>query len=122
MTVIGHSFGSAVAVDYLADARDLGMPVRLITLASLLELFSKRTPWLDGDIQRLSSRDQPEEWVDVVNRSDWFASGSALPKEGRLRTIEIRSTETMIDKAAARVHARYFGDQQVVRQILRTAE
>ncbi|MEQ8331013.1 MAG: hypothetical protein RH859_11190 [Longimicrobiales bacterium] len=122
VTIVGHSFGAVVAADYLADAPPSGVPVRLITMGSLLEVLARRAPWLKADMDRLARRPDLEEWVDIRIVSDWFASGARLEGQPGPRTVEVRSDETFVDKAAARVHARYFGNQETVREVLRTTD
>ena len=120
VTVVGHSFGTVVAVDLLADLPPQETRFRLITLGALVELLAKRAPWLDQEVKRLVERPDLVEWIDVISSSDWFASGSGAPPKGRWREVKTVSRGTFVDKLAARTHASYFDNQKAVRVILDT--
>lgn len=118
ITVIGHSFGSVVAVDLMADLPSQGIPVRVITMGSLIEILAKQASWLRDDVNTLCQRPDLEEWIDVYTDSDWFASGAGVPDSNKCREVKVKSFSTFIDKVAARVHARYFDNQETVRLVL----
>ena len=120
VTVVGHSFGSVVAVDLLADLPSLGPPLRVVTMGSLVELLARRASWLGKDVCAVAERSDLDEWIDVRSSSDWFASGAGVPDSARCREVPVESFGTFPDKLAARVHARYFDNQQAVREVLRT--
>lgn len=118
LTVVGHSFGSVVAVDLFADLPPVGVPVRILTMGSLLEILGKQAPWLKGEVATLSQRGDLVEWVDIKSHSDWFASGADIPESPVCREATIGSYGTFPDKLAARVHARYFDNQEAVNILL----
>ena len=121
VTVVGHSFGSVVAVDLMADLPPQSLSLRVVTMGSLIEVLASRATWLDKDVKALAARKDLEEWVDVNSKSDWFASGAGVPVSDRCREVPVESFGTFPDKLAARVHARYFDNQGAVEEILRTA-
>lgn len=118
LTVVGHSFGSVVTVDLFADLPPIGIPVRILTMGSLLEILGKQAPWLQDEVAALSQRSDLAEWVDINSRSDWFASGADMPNAANCRQVTISSYGTFPDKLAARVHARYFDNQEAVNLLL----
>lgn len=122
VTVVGHSFGTVVAVDLLADLPSQGLPLRVVTMGSPIELLARRASWLDKDVLALAKRSDLDEWVDVNSPSDWFASGAGAPQSERFRKAPVESFGTFIDKLAAQVHASYFDNQGAVREVLRTAD
>lgn len=118
ITVVGHSFGAVVAVDLMADLPAPGIPVRVLTLGSLIEILGKQASWLRDDVTALCERPDLEEWLDIYTESDWFASGAGLSDSAKCREVQVKSFSTFLDKVAARVHARYFDNQETVRLIL----
>lgn len=118
ITIVGHSFGAVVAVDLMADLPAPGVPVRVLTLGSLIEILGKQASWLRDDVNALCERPDLEEWLDIYTDSDWFASGAGLAESEKCREVQVKSFSTFIDKVAARVHARYFDNQETVRLIL----
>jgi hypothetical protein len=118
VTIVGHSFGSVVTVDLFADLPSFGTPVRILTMGSLIEVLGKQAPWLQNEVLELSQRDDLIEWIDIKSHSDWFASGSAVPEAHNCYERVIGSYGTFPDKIAAKVHSRYFDNQEAVRFLL----
>ncbi|GAA5445095.1 hypothetical protein Misp06_03288 [Microbulbifer sp. NBRC 101763] len=118
VTIVGHSFGSVVTVDLFADLPPIGVPVRILTMGSLIEVLGKQAPWLQNEVLELSQRKDLIEWIDIKSHSDWFASGSAVPDAHHCYERIIGSYGTFPDKLAARVHSRYFDNQEAVRLLL----
>ncbi|WP_444943874.1 hypothetical protein ACJJIK_00490 [Microbulbifer sp. ZKSA006] len=118
VTIVGHSFGSVVTVDLFADLPPIGVPIRILTMGSLIEVLAKQAPWLQGEVEQLSKREDLVEWIDIKSHSDWFASGSAVPARHHCYERIIGSYGTFPDKLAARVHSRYFDNQEAVRLLL----
>lgn len=118
VTIVGHSFGSVVTVDLFADLPPVGIPVRILTMGSLIEVLGKQAPWLQNEVLELSQRQDLIEWIDIKSHSDWFASGSAVPEAHHCYERIIGSYGTFPDKLAARVHSRYFDNQEAVRLLL----
>lgn len=118
LLVVGHSFGAVVTVDLMADLPPVSIPVRVITMGSLIEILCKQAPWLKEDVESLSQRPDLVEWLDINCHADWFASGASVPKSPKCRELFVESYGTFADRVAARVHSRYFDHQQVVGLIL----
>ena len=118
LIVVGHSFGAVVTVDLMGDLPPLNIPVRVITMGSLIEILCKQAPWLKEDVESLSQRPDLVEWLDINCHADWFASGASVPKSPKCRELFVESYGTFADRVAARVHSRYFDHQQVVGLIL----
>ncbi|MFA0792182.1 hypothetical protein ACCI51_16660 [Microbulbifer echini] len=118
VTIVGHSFGSVVTVDLFADLPSFGIPVRILTMGSLIEVLGKQAPWLQNEVMALSQREDLIEWIDIKSHSDWFASGSAVPETHHCYERIIGSYGTFPDKIAAKVHSRYFDNQEAVRLLL----
>lgn len=118
LTVVGHSFGSVVTVDLFADLPPVGIPVRILTLGSLIEVLGKQAGWLQEEVVSLSRREDLVEWVDIKARTDWFASGSSVPASAKCSELEVNSYGTFPDKLAARTHSRYFDNQEVVNTLV----
>ncbi|WP_444958280.1 hypothetical protein [Microbulbifer sp. ZKSA002] len=118
VTIVGHSFGSVVTVDLFADLPPIGKPIRILTMGSLIEVLGKQAPWLQNEVEQLSQRKDLIEWIDIKSHSDWFASGSAVPARHHCYERIIGSYGTFPDKLAARVHSRYFDNQEAVRLLL----
>ncbi|MCO1335141.1 hypothetical protein MO867_12445 [Microbulbifer sp. OS29] len=118
VTIVGHSFGSVVAVDLFADLPPIGMPVRILTMGSLIEVLGKQASWLQKEVEHLSLRKDLVEWIDIKSHADWFASGSAVPPLQHCHERIIGSYGTFPDKLAARVHSRYFDNQEAVKLLL----
>jgi hypothetical protein len=120
LTVVGHSFGSVVAVDLFADLPSQNLSLRIVTMGSPIELLGKRATWLKDDVLALVERPDLVEWVDVNSSSDWFASGAGAPESTKFRAVPIKSFGTFLDKLAAKVHTKYFENQGAVNEVLCT--
>lgn len=120
LTIVGHSFGSVIAVDLMADLElPDGMTFRLITMGSPIELMARNAEWLSDEVRRCGARNELEEWVAVESDVDWLASGVGFPEGlSRCRTEMVRSPGIMLDHLAARTHSRYFDNQRVVDIVL----
>lgn len=109
---------SILAVDVMSD---LPLPdetrLRMVTLGSPAELLARKATWLEQEIDACAGRAELEEWVDVVSRADWLASGTTPKSYPATREVTVRPHGTLLDRVAARVHGRYFDSQQAINEI-----
>jgi hypothetical protein len=123
LTIVGHSFGTVIAMDVLGDLPLPALDVRLITIGSPIELLRKRADWLEQEMRKCLARPDLTEWIDIYSEEDWFASGSELPKgselhAGKSRAIVVHVGGTFVDKIAGRTHRGYFDQDEVVATVL----
>jgi len=119
LTLVGHSFGSVVAVDLLADLElPANLPLRLVTLGSPLRIFGQKAPWLYEEVDKCARRPGLESWKDVTIDSDWFATGIPLPDLAACSSRRVPAEGTFVDHLQARTHARYFDNQAAVEAIV----
>jgi hypothetical protein len=120
LTVVGHSFGCLVALDLLADLPlPPGLKVRLVTVGSSIELLSRKAEWLTKEIEKCAKRPELQAWVDVVSKSDFFASGTPTPGESQKferKNVPVRGT--FIDAVMSRTHGMYFDADATVQAVL----
>lgn len=119
VTIVGHSFGAVLAVDVMSD---LPLPddtrLRMVTLGSPAELLARKAAWLDAEIDACAARPDLDEWVDIVSRADWLASGTSPKTFPKVREVGVRPHGTLVDRVAAKVHSRYFDSQEAINEIV----
>lgn len=119
LTVVGHSFGTVVAVDLLADLPlSKALRIRFVTLGSPIDLLTSRASWLNDEVERCARRPDLEAWLDVSSGGDWFASGTELPETRNFHALTVPAQGTFIDIVTGRTHARYFDNPEAVSAVL----
>ncbi|PPC78011.1 hypothetical protein C4K68_07090 [Pokkaliibacter plantistimulans] len=121
ITLVAHSFGTVIAIDVLADLPLSVSPgIRLFTLGSPLELLHKRVPWLLEEQSKCMQRNDLLQWLDITSPADWLATGADVDRldDRRIEQLSIRASGTLTDRLAARIHSRYFDNQQVCQRLL----
>jgi len=124
ITIVAHSFASAIAVDLLADyCVPAGTRVRLITMGSPLELFTHRSNWIEDEIRQCASSKGLKEWIDFYSDGDWFCSKApfhllfdTLPPG--LQQCEVHERASLSAKLTGKTHQRYFGQQDFVHTLI----
>lgn len=119
LTIVGHSFGTVIAVDVLADL-PLAAPLetRFITIGSPIELLKRRAAWLEQEMGKCLARQDLISWIDIWSDADWFASGAALPTGAKSRLIRVPVEGTFFDMISGRTHRGYFDQEDVVAAVL----
>jgi hypothetical protein len=118
LTVVGHSFGSVVALDVLADLPLPSGAVRFVTIGSPIELLKRRAAWLPVEVSKCLNRLEIALWIDICSDGDWFASGSDLPPDARTRSLRVPIEGTFVDMVYGRTHRGYFDRDEVVALLL----
>jgi hypothetical protein len=122
VTVAATSFGTAIAVDVLADWNRDGAPIRLLTLGGPLELLSHRSAWVAEEIERCLANPRVWKWIDCFSNEDWFCTPTPFTETpGRHEHRELKQHAPLVDKLTGRTHQRYF-DAPVVLRLLLDAE
>lgn len=118
VTVVAHSFGCAIAVDVVADYA-APCALRLVTLGSPLDIFSRRAGWVGEEIERCASAEHLETWTEFYSDGDWFCAATPFrPAPPRLQRFEVHQQASPLDKLAGKTHERYFGRKEVVDALL----
>lgn len=119
IVVVGHSFGSVIAIDILA-----GWPhpqdwerLRLVTLGSPAAVLECRSPWLKSECERLLGR-RPEVWIDCYSPSDWLCTAVT----GHADVYPAQSHELvfegpLLDRLTGRTHLYYYHDARVLEML-----
>lgn len=117
--IVGHSFGSIVAIDLLA-----GWPhpadrerIHLITLGSPEPVLSCRSKWLAGERERLF-RHAPPVWLDFHSPTDWMCEAVTdharhYPESSHRLLFEA----PLIERATFRTHMAYYFEPQVLQAL-----
>ena len=114
VTVLGHSFGTVIATDVLADLPASPRPLRFVTTGSPIELLKRRAEWLPADTTTCLQRSDLTSWTDICSDGDWFASGSDLPEHAKVRSFRVPIEGTFVDQVSGRTHGGYFDRDEVI--------
>ncbi len=123
ITVVGHSFGVAVATQTLAGFSAPATPaLRFVSLGGPLLLMSARSPRLDADqanlVQQLGDG-HLAGWVDFYSNHDWLCTASPVPNETPGFTPRPITTTVSWDKRVnGESHSLYFSDWDVMAELV----
>jgi len=116
IVLVGHSFGSVIAIDLLAGWPHPGdwPRLRLVTLGSPEAVLECRSHWLAAECRRLLER-QPAAWVDCFSPSDWLCAAvtghrQVYPESSRQLVFE----GPRLDRLTGRTHMYYYYDARVL--------
>ncbi|WP_257463357.1 hypothetical protein [Archangium lipolyticum] len=121
VTVVAHSFGVAIAVDILADYdSDKKVPLRFISLAGPLELFSRRAEWIQTEIDRCAVNSHVKQWIDIYSSEDWFGFPIPIKKapQGVVLQKPIQHGLGWLARLTGETHWRYFDNEEVIHELL----
>ena len=122
IVVVGHSFGTILATDILADWPRAGDAVRphLVTWGAPTAVMACRSEWLRTEVERLVANDRLARWVDVHATSDWLCS--AFPGRARRKvagdTRAVRFDAPFFDRMLGRTHLAYFAHPDALAPLL----
>lgn len=114
VTILGHSFGTVVATDVVADLPVSSCPLRFITTGSPIELLKRRAEWLPQEALKCLRRSDLSSWTDICSDGDWFASGADLPEHDKVRSLRVPIEGTFLDQVSGRTHGGYFDRDEVI--------
>ena len=119
IVVVGHSFGSVIAIDLLA-----GWPhpldrerLALVTLGSPEAVLACRSRWLDAEREKLFEC-RLAVWLDFHSPTDWLCTAVTrhrrhYPEGSR----ELHFEAPLLDRVTGRTHMAYYGDPAVLESL-----
>ncbi|WOO40777.1 hypothetical protein [Rubellicoccus peritrichatus] len=135
ITIVSHSFGTVIHVDFMADyAGSSGTSMRHITLAGPLAVMALRAQSIRQRMSLALSSPviRKQSWVDFYSDADWMCT--AMPdssSEFSFETQEFKDADRTIDhrtiefedvhllrKFFGAYHTRYFREPEVIEEIL----
>lgn len=80
--VLGHSLGTVIAVDALAEYGDASGNITLHTWGSMLSLLASQEPLIEQEIEKYYTNPQKlSTWIDVSFWTDILSSPRPLPRK-----------------------------------------
>ncbi len=121
ITIVGHSFGVMVAVDFLGEYRG-SQSVQFIALGGPLKILSYKESWIEREIQKCLENDRVDTWHDFYSDRDWLCTKTPIPN-GSPKTNKIQYHRnplpySIIKQLSGKSHLHYFTDSSVLRTIL----
>jgi hypothetical protein len=113
VTVLAHSFGTAVAVDALAALDAAGgnlSAVDLVTLGSPLEFLAFRSPDIEPMVRACVSSRRVRAWTDFYSEEDPLCSRVPLPDGagGKFAGHRVTLGHGILDRLSGAAHNAYF--------------
>jgi hypothetical protein len=123
VSIVAHSFGAVMALDYLANEHDLTQSLRLVTLGSFLKFLSTENPSLiDPLIDGCLANPIVYRSQEFYSKNDWLATTTPIRKaDSKFTASEAVPHAAWWPRITGKTHSYYFADQTVVRAIMSPA-
>jgi hypothetical protein len=120
ITILGHSFGALIAVDYLADSAFRGPAATLITTGGFFAFLRfQRARVIDDVMRDCAANNRVLRWKDFYSRDDFIGTKTPTVVSSSLfNTEEVRHPAGFINKMNGKTHDLYFYDPTVMRSIV----
>jgi hypothetical protein len=122
VTILGHSMGSLIATDFLADYQDRqGKQLRFITWGSALETTSSVADWMKLELQKCLENPYIYQWEDFYSNQDWFCSKVPVLNEqtaSKIVSKKVSFRVSLIKQISGASHMEYFFDSKVLRHLV----
>lgn len=112
VVLIGHSLGSIVALDILADPDLSPLFCRLVTVGSPAGMIAA-VPWVHRDLLPVQRRAVGIEWIDIYDETDLLTK-YGLTDERKFKGNPLRFRNTKQPHGFPTSHTAYFTDEAVV--------
>jgi len=120
VTVIGHSFGTVIGTDIMADFKPPpNLPVRYVTMGSPLLFLSRRSKWLEQELKKCLVNDSLESWIDYYADEDWMCA--KVPGHGETKNQKSNKfvrEATFKEKILGETHEAYYSSQEVMEALV----
>jgi hypothetical protein len=124
VSLVAHSFGCVMALDYLDHEDSLRHPIRLVTLGGFLKFLSAENPALvDPLIDSCLANADVTRWQDFNSSNDWIATTTPIRRPSvKYSARSAVPTVSLPDRITGRSHSYYFGDETVIGAIMTPPE
>jgi len=120
VTIIGHSFGTVIGTDIIADFRPPSkLPVRYVTMGSPLLFLSQRSKWLGRELEKCLANDSVDSWIDYYADEDWMCA--KVPRHGETKnqkSNKLVREASFKEKIFGETHEAYYSSQEVMETLV----
>lgn len=120
VTIIGHSFGTVIGTDIIADFRPPSkMPVRYVTMGSPLLFLAQRSKLLEQQLEQCLARDALDSWLDFYADEDWMCA--RVPGHGETKnqkSNKLVREAFFKEKILGETHEAYYSSQEVMETLV----
>jgi hypothetical protein len=118
--VVGHSFGSVVAIDVLSGwghPKDLEK-MTLVTWGSPVAVLRHRSAWLRGQLENLRKSTGIRRWFDFHSRTDWMCTAIPPQDDGiNPVSVDLNFEGSFTEKMTGGTHSLYYRNEQVLENL-----
>ncbi|MFN5967747.1 MAG: hypothetical protein ACK46E_22035, partial [Pseudanabaena sp.] len=122
ITVLAHSLGTVLAVDFLADYKHpSAKKISFITLGSPLKTLASVSSWISEEIRKCVNNKSVEEWSDFYSNQDWLCTEAPVSydeENNKFQAEAISLRVSLAKQMSGEVHLAYFSDRLVLEKII----
>ncbi len=100
ITVVGDSFGAAIATDFVAhlDLDTKAVKIRLVTFGAALSFMAKKEAFVNDWIEKVHKNERVDAWYDFFSNYDWLSSRTRVEDQLNTEGTYFWSLEVPMDK------------------------
>jgi pimeloyl-ACP methyl ester carboxylesterase len=122
ITVLAHSLGTVLAVDFLADYKHSSTKkISFITLGSPLKPLASVSNWISQEVMKCVDNDSVEKWFDFYSDQDWLCTKAPVSSDtenGKFQATAISLRVSLAKQISGESHFAYFFDRFVLEKII----
>jgi len=122
ITVLAHSLGAVLAVDFLADYKHpSAKKISFITLGSPLKPLASISNWISEEVMKCLNNESVEKWHDFYSNQDWLCTRAPIPCDAgneKFQATAISLKVSLAKQMSGESHSAYFFDRSVLEKII----